>query len=180
MRRSTTSQIHGTRSTLGRRIYQPAVADKRRTRPRLANIPITESEAIKSSDRIIRLGFVPINGYKVPRTAIGRHPYPPRLEVLIREDLKLGRLNENSQAIFQCGLIYWYSSRVVRGKRKSLRDRWKLDIRIGMISEMMEKATKCCLLSMIWRQGYLNGYKNAIDVTLYDIEEFRRIVRNIR
>ena len=27
---------------------RPAVADKRRTRPRLANIPITESEAIKS------------------------------------------------------------------------------------------------------------------------------------
>ena len=55
---------------------RPAVADKRRTRPRLANIPITESEAIKSLDRIIRLGFVPINGYKVPRTANGRHPYP--------------------------------------------------------------------------------------------------------
>lgn len=89
-------------------------------------------------DRIIRLGFVPINGNKVPRTTIGRRPYPPRLEVLIREDLKLGTLNETWRRSSKAWIdIFGVEvSKSDRGKRESLcsRDRWKLDIRIGVIN----------------------------------------------
>lgn len=74
------------RATAGEYINR-CVADKRRgssaTRSP-SNIPITESPAIKSLDRIIQLGFVSINSYnRTPTAAIERLPYPSQREVLI-------------------------------------------------------------------------------------------------